>query len=81
VGARPPGLMPLPGLSQAALEREDDGRLAVWVWRSKARPRWLAALLFLSVPIGVGFAEQGGSVVTAILWCAVGALLLRQPPR
>jgi hypothetical protein len=51
--------------------------LAVWVWRRRALPRWLAPLLFLSVPLGVGLAEQGGSIVTAILWCAVGAQLLR----
>jgi hypothetical protein len=51
--------------------------LAVWVWRRRALPRWIAPLLFLSVPLGVGMAEQGGSIVTAVLWLAVGAQLLR----
>jgi hypothetical protein len=51
--------------------------LAVWVWRRRALPRWISPLLFLSVPLGVGLAEQGGSIVTAVLWLAVGAQLLR----
>jgi hypothetical protein len=54
--------------------------LAVWAWRRRATPRWVALLMALSVPVGVGVAEQGGSIVTAVLWCAVGAQLLRPTP-
>jgi hypothetical protein len=54
--------------------------LGVWAWRRRATPRWVAVLMMLSVPIGVGVAEQGGSIVTAVLWCAVGAQLLRKIP-
>lgn len=51
--------------------------LAVWAWRRRAMPRWVAVLLAVSVPIGVGVAEQGGSIVTAVVWCYLGAQLLR----
>jgi hypothetical protein len=51
--------------------------LAVWVWRSEALPRWSAVLMVLTVPMGVAFAEFGGTIVPAALWITV-ALHLRQ---
>jgi hypothetical protein len=51
--------------------------LAVWAWRSRGLPRWTVPLLALAVPLGVGVAEYGFTVVTGALWCAVGAHLLR----
>ena len=52
--------------------------LATWVWRTRTLPRWVAGLMVISVPVGVGFAEYGGSIVTAALWCYVGAFLVRR---
>ena len=40
--------------------------------------RWVAGLMVISVPVGVGFAEYGGSIVTAALWCYIGAFLVRR---
>ena len=51
--------------------------LARHAWRKRALPAWLAALLVLAVPIGVGVAEQGGSIVPGVLWLVVGARLVR----
>jgi hypothetical protein len=51
---------------------------AVYSWRSRTLPRVIAALLPLSVLIGVGVAEFGGSIVLVIIWGAI-AMRLSQP--
>ncbi len=53
--------------------------LGVWAWRRRAMPRWVAALLIVSVPVTLVLADLGGSAVTALLWCGVGVQLLRRP--
>lgn len=45
------------------------------VWRTRAFPRWLAVLFFLAVPLGIGIAEFGGTIIPAALWLCVGQLL------
>ncbi len=52
--------------------------LATWAWRTRTLSRWVADLMVISVPVGVGFAEYGGSIVTAALWCYIGAFLVRR---
>ena len=52
--------------------------LGVWAWRHRAVPRWAAALLWFAIPVGVGVAEFGGSIVLALAWCGIGAQLLRR---
>jgi hypothetical protein len=54
--------------------------LAWHAWRTKALPGWLAALMVLVVPVGVGVAEYGGSVVPGLVWLVVGARLLQGTP-
>lgn len=48
---------------------------AVHIWRSRTLPRVIAVLLPLSVLIGVGAAEFGGSIVTAVVWGAIAIRL------
>jgi hypothetical protein len=45
------------------------------VWRTRALPRWVAVLFFLAVPLGIGIAEFGGTIIPAALWLCVGQLL------
>jgi hypothetical protein len=45
------------------------------VWRTRAFPRSVAVLFFLSVPLGIGVAEYGGTIIAAALWLCVGQLL------
>lgn len=49
--------------------------IAVYSWRRRTLPRVIAALLPLSVLIGIGAAEFGGGVVTAIVWGAIAMRL------
>jgi hypothetical protein len=51
--------------------------LARHAWRTRALPAWLAVLMVLAVPVGVGVAEYGGSIVPALVWLTVGARLRR----
>ena len=44
---------------------------------TEALPRWSAVLMVLTVPMGVGFAEFGGTIVPAALWITV-ALHMRE---
>ena len=44
---------------------------AVYSWRRRTLPRVIAVLLPLSVLLGVGAAEVGGSIVTAVVWGAI----------
>jgi hypothetical protein len=58
--------------------------LAWHAWRTRALPAWVALLMVLAVPIGVGVAEYGGSILPSLLWLIVGARLLQgtsQPVR
>jgi hypothetical protein len=48
--------------------------VAVHAWRHRTLPRVIAVLLPLSILIGVGAAEFGGTIVTAIVW---GTIALR----
>ena len=53
--------------------------LGVWAWRRRALPRWVAALLFVVVPVTLLLADLGGGILAGMLWCGIGAHLLRQP--
>ena len=53
--------------------------LGVWAWRRRALPRWTAAVLFVVVPVTLLLADLGGGILAGILWCGVGAHLLRRP--
>lgn len=55
--------------------------LAWHAWRTKALPAWLAVLMVLAVPVGVGVAEYGGSIVPGLAWLIVGARLLHGTSR
>jgi len=55
--------------------------LAWHAWRTKALPAWLAVLMVLAVPVGVGVAEYGGSVIPGLVWLLVGARLLQRASR
>ena len=55
--------------------------LAWHVWRTRALPAWLAVLMVLAVPVGVGVAEFGGSIVPGLVWLVIGGRLLRERPR
>ena len=52
--------------------------LGVWAWRSRALPRWVAVLMFVSVPVTLVLADLGGGALTGALWCGVGVQLLRR---
>jgi hypothetical protein len=54
--------------------------VAMAAWRTGTWPRWVAVLMPLSVLLGVGLAEQGGSVFAAVLWAAI-AYRLAAPQR
>src|SRR5262249_40033282 len=51
--------------------------LGVWAWRARAVSRWVVPMFVLTLPVGVGLAEFGGSIITAALWCTLGAYMLR----
>jgi hypothetical protein len=55
--------------------------LAWHAWRTRALPAWLAVLMVLAVPVGVGVAEYGGSILPGLLWLIVGARLVRRTSR
>ena len=66
----------LPGNLLAFLGLALIGRHA---WRTRAFPRWLAVLFFLAVPIGIGIAEFGGTIIPATLWLCVGTVARHDP--
>ena len=51
--------------------------LAVWAWRSHRLPRLCAVGFALLVPVGLAFAEFGGTLLPAVLWAYLGLRLLR----
>ncbi len=63
----PGNLLCLAGLSWAA----------VGAWRTRTVPRLAVPLMPLSVLVGVGLAEFGGSVLAAAWWAVAGTLLVR----
>jgi hypothetical protein len=63
---------PVPGVLGNVLALVGTILLAVRGRRDGTLPTGLVALLALSVPVGVGLAGIGGSVVPAALWLVVG---------
>ena len=49
----------------------------MWAWRSRALPRLAAVGLALLIPVGLAFAEFGGTFLPAVLWAYLGLRLLR----
>ena len=54
--------------------------LAWRVWRTRTLSIWVAILMVLATPVGIGVAEYGGSIIPAVLWLIVGGWLLRTTP-
>jgi hypothetical protein len=54
--------------------------VAIAAWRAGTWPRPMAVLMPLSVLLGVGVAEQGGSIFAAVLWAGI-AYRLAAPRR
>lgn len=51
--------------------------IAVVAWRGRTLPRWVAAVLPLTVIAGVGLAQLGGGIVPALLWAYLAVAVLR----
>jgi hypothetical protein len=54
---------------------------AVYSWQHRTLPRPIAVLLPLSVLVGVGVAEWGGSIVIVIVWAAIAMRLSESAAR